>query len=601
MSALSINPPYPVFPDIDGQPLEDGYIWIGTAGMNPISNPIVVYWDAALTIPAPQPIRTIGGFPARAGSPAMLYVNSDYSIQVQNKNGSVTYSAPNATERYSDVVVSSVNAEDVIYDPPFTNAVQTNVEAKLAQAISVKDFGAVGDGVTNDTAAIQAAIDYANTLGAELYFPAGVYKHTSTLVWKNGVRYFGPNINLSNSLGAVLVYTGNDDANVINNTVNAGVFACIQIEYITFVCSSLATNKAMFYDTGSYYLNFNTCKFNFAGAGSFGLVFHQTGVSSISKCIFEATGNIGNGALIRLADGPVLKHPHAIPGYTNRITITENQINPALGGPQAIGLWDDGGVVHTIKDNNFNDGFICLYLIRPYPVEIMANQFEAYSGAAISAAFAGAGLTGLRIVGNYMLGVPPALSFANNSIAEMTYTDNVISVLGGGPCETNIAGSPAAKIFAANNREVSVGNNPYNNYLAPNVDTVGPMLLAGSGVAGTQTYTNNTMTWRTIGDVCFFNVYIALSAKDPATAGNVRITGLPFPARSANAQITSVTVSYISAITMSVNYTQLSAIIQPGNNYIELLESGSAQPVQFLTAAGISGSSQIIISGMYPI
>ena len=50
MSALSINPPYPVFPDIDGQPLEDGYIWIGTAGLNPISNPIVVYWDVALSL-----------------------------------------------------------------------------------------------------------------------------------------------------------------------------------------------------------------------------------------------------------------------------------------------------------------------------------------------------------------------------------------------------------------------------------------------------------------------------------------------------------------------------------------------------------------------
>ena len=95
MSALSINPPYPVFPDIDGQPLEDGYIWIGTAGMNPISNPIVVYWDAALTIPAPQPIRTIGGFPARAGTPARLYAGSDYSIQVQNKNGSVVYTSLN--------------------------------------------------------------------------------------------------------------------------------------------------------------------------------------------------------------------------------------------------------------------------------------------------------------------------------------------------------------------------------------------------------------------------------------------------------------------------------------------------------------------------
>jgi hypothetical protein len=482
-----------------------------------------------------------------------------------------------------------------------TGAVTRTAQAKMRETVSVKDFGAVGDGVADDTAAIQTAIDFASTNGTALYFNDGVYKHTSTLVWKNGAHYYGPNINVSNTEGAVLVYTGANDANVINNPINSSTFASIRIEGLTFLCNSLASGKALFYDTGSTYLYIEHCKFNFAGAGSFGLVFHQTEVSTISKCVFEALGNIGLGALIRLADGPVLKHPTAVVGYTNRITITDNQINPALGGAQAIGIWDDGGLVHTIVDNNFNGGSISIYLLRPYPVEIANNEIEGYTIAGISCGLAGAGLTGLRIVNNYLLAIPAALAFANDSIAEMTYTDNVISVLGGGPCETNIPGSPSAKIFAANNREVSVGNNPFNNYLAPNVDTVGAMLLAGASTPGVQTYAGNTMTWRTIGDVCFFNVYINLSAKDPATAGAIRLTGLPFPHRNANAQITSVTVAYISGITMSVNYTQLSAIIQPGNNYVQLVEGGSGQAVQFLTAAGISATSQIMVSGMYPI
>jgi hypothetical protein len=63
------------------------------------------------------------------------------------------------------------NAFQVSYTPPFTNSVGTNVGDKLAQTVSVMDFGAVGDGVTDDTAAIQVAI---NT-GKKLYFPAGVY------------------------------------------------------------------------------------------------------------------------------------------------------------------------------------------------------------------------------------------------------------------------------------------------------------------------------------------------------------------------------------------------------------------------------------------
>jgi hypothetical protein len=93
MSTISIPAPYPAFADIDGQPLEDGYIWIGAAGLNPIGNPINVYWDAAQTIPAALPIRTRGGYPVNSGTPARLFVGSDYSIQVQNKNGSVIYTS----------------------------------------------------------------------------------------------------------------------------------------------------------------------------------------------------------------------------------------------------------------------------------------------------------------------------------------------------------------------------------------------------------------------------------------------------------------------------------------------------------------------------
>ena len=175
MSALSIQPIYPIFTDIDGQPLEDGFVWIGQANLDPQVNPVNVFWDAALTIPAGQPIRTLGGYPSNSGTPARLYVNSDYSIRVMNKNGSVVYSAPTATERYSDVVISGVNAEDVVYDPPVTGGVQTNAEAKLAQTVSVKDFGAVGNGVTNDTAALQAAIDYCWDNSITLWIPPGTY------------------------------------------------------------------------------------------------------------------------------------------------------------------------------------------------------------------------------------------------------------------------------------------------------------------------------------------------------------------------------------------------------------------------------------------
>jgi len=95
MSALSVEPPYPAFADADGQPLDDGYILIGTVNLNPITNPIAVFFDAGLTISAVQPIRTSGGYPVYQGTPARIYAASDYSIQVQNKNGTVVYTSLN--------------------------------------------------------------------------------------------------------------------------------------------------------------------------------------------------------------------------------------------------------------------------------------------------------------------------------------------------------------------------------------------------------------------------------------------------------------------------------------------------------------------------
>lgn len=98
MSTL-ISSPFPVFTDTDGLPLENGYIDIGVAGLNPLSNPRQAYWDEALTMPATN-IRTTRGYPARNGAAGFLYAApGDFSILVRNKNNVVIFSNLNVIDQ----------------------------------------------------------------------------------------------------------------------------------------------------------------------------------------------------------------------------------------------------------------------------------------------------------------------------------------------------------------------------------------------------------------------------------------------------------------------------------------------------------------------
>ena len=113
MSAISIKPPYPAFASADGQPLENGYIWIGTANLSPQVNQISVYWDSTLAIPAVQPIRTLGGYPVYQGTPSRFYTTSDYSIQVLDAKGSVVYTSLNDNAFSGGAVVSNATGNGV--------------------------------------------------------------------------------------------------------------------------------------------------------------------------------------------------------------------------------------------------------------------------------------------------------------------------------------------------------------------------------------------------------------------------------------------------------------------------------------------------------
>ena len=142
----------------------------------------------ALQVQAKQLARD-GQFAIRApltdtGSPSMfLPAVATRASKVLGFDASGNPTASSSTVAAMDAAVTTIttiassaagSSGSISHIASGTGATTTTVQAKLRERVSVKDFGAVGDGTTDDTAAIQAAIT-AVTDGGTVYLPAGQF------------------------------------------------------------------------------------------------------------------------------------------------------------------------------------------------------------------------------------------------------------------------------------------------------------------------------------------------------------------------------------------------------------------------------------------
>ena len=226
MPALSVSVPFPVFQDRDGQPLNNGYVYIGVANLDAQTNPVQVYFDEALTITAAQPLRTTNGYVSNAGTPAQLYVNAvNFSIKLLDAKGTFVYSFTDGT--------ISIDASNVSYVPAGVGAVATDVETKLRESVSVGDFGAVGDGVANDTAAIQAAL---NSGAGVVEMDDGNYRVT-TISIPEGVTLKG-----KGKAETTITCISNVTPIVMNNANDAAIEGVLIIAHPTQTSAIIAIN-----------------------------------------------------------------------------------------------------------------------------------------------------------------------------------------------------------------------------------------------------------------------------------------------------------------------------------------------------------------------
>lgn len=162
-----ITTPFPLFSDIDGSPLEAGFLFLGENGQDAELNPITVYWNEEKTEVATQPLRTRNGFIVKDNQPAKIFIDVDVcSISIKDRYQNAIHQVLSFEQ------LSSVNGVKGLIAVEQARA--TAAEDALGQAIvaTKEDLSNSINVETSRATAAEAAIDAkvnANGVGNRAY------------------------------------------------------------------------------------------------------------------------------------------------------------------------------------------------------------------------------------------------------------------------------------------------------------------------------------------------------------------------------------------------------------------------------------------------
>lgn len=261
-----------------------------------------------------------------------------------------------------------------------TGAVATNVQSKLREFVSVKDFGAVGDGVVDDYAPINAALSYIKALGGgTLYFPQGTYKVTDQIVIDSPcIRFVGTGrrkvypgafVPSSGTVSTIMpVHSKRSAIRFYSETINtASTFTAEGINLATL-------------ETGAMPL----VGFGWDGSGSFhrDYTFTRVGVHGFTSA-FETygTGGIGSFGLLKITDCSINRNNYIIRNLDgtawNGFVFEKNEAGQNITGGISVRAQSC-----SIKNNALEGQPNAIKVFGNYNgVVISENYFEANTGA----------------------------------------------------------------------------------------------------------------------------------------------------------------------------------------------------------------------------
>lgn len=164
------------FFDNSGNILSGGKIYTYAAGT---TTPQAVYTTSAGNIAHQNPIILDAAGRVPSGGEIWLTDAISYKFVIENSVNVLLGTYDNITGNGGGILASlaSPSGSSLIgFIQAGVDAVARTVQSKLRDIVSVKDFGAVGNGVADDTAACKKAVDYVISAGGgTVYFPQGSY------------------------------------------------------------------------------------------------------------------------------------------------------------------------------------------------------------------------------------------------------------------------------------------------------------------------------------------------------------------------------------------------------------------------------------------
>jgi hypothetical protein len=384
---------FPLYVDIYGNPLDNGYIYFGQVGQNPITAPVTVYWDAAGTQPAAQPLRTEDGYIVRNGTPANVFYSAAYSQLVHDKLHQQVYYAPDSTDYSAATYVqaavaqfpTSIGSSLIGFIQSGTGAILETVQDELRSRVRVEQFGAVGDGTTDSTTAIQNAKNRV-AAGGVLEFGPGTFLVNSDAC----LAVSAAGIKLKGQRGATIIKAKNGanlttlvalaadgctiediiiDGNRANGGIQVGFYGlfltasnlsvknceirnCVSVS--TFVGSSTATPKNIRIDECWIHDNGGTTTTTGFGVGIFGGGSFPVDDLRITNCRIEENYNtvagfpgdstamniIGTNIIV---DHCFIKNNHNVGG--GQLALTSNGVDGSVDGRFIV---SNNEIVHTV-------------------------------------------------------------------------------------------------------------------------------------------------------------------------------------------------------------------------------------------------------------